>query len=255
MALRGCALTVSDVAEGLGLPKSSTSRLLKQMQGSALLERDRTTLAYAPALLMLELGRLVQQSTPILQRMEQELQALVQATGHTGYISVLDASRQSIVVLRVFHGTHALRVVTEPGRRSDPTQSSTGRALLARLSDADVEAQFGTASAPARRGAAQASKQLKQRLQEVRAKGWASALNESLPGVGAVSCAVSDPASGNTWAFCLSFPAALAEQPGFIDRLADPLVQRARALGLAAGDPHWQQVPVSPVRIGRGRST
>ncbi|MDN8613157.1 IclR family transcriptional regulator [Variovorax ginsengisoli] len=240
MAGKGRPLTVSEVADGLALPKSSTSRLLKQMLECDLLERDRVTLSYGPALLMLELGRLVQASTPILQRMEQELEALVQATGHTGYISVLDETKHSVVVLRVFHGRHALRVVTDPGQRGIASRTSTGHALLARLDDSVIDAAFGGEPAADDGPGAPSLAQLKRRLQRVRRRGWASALNESLPDVGSVSCAVGSPASGETWAFCLSFPAALAEQQGFLEGLAEPLVQSARALGQAAGDPAWQ---------------
>lgn len=211
-----------------------------QMLECDLLERDRVTLSYGPALLMLALGRLVQASTPILQRMEQELEALVQATGHTGYISVLDDTKHSVVVLRVFHGKHALRVVTDPGQRGIAARTSTGHALLARLDDAAIEQAFGEAPAAGDGPAAPSLAQLKQRLQRVRQQGWASALNESLPDVGSVSCAVGSPASGETWAFCLSFPAALADQEGFLEALAQPLVQSARMLGQAAGDPSWQ---------------
>lgn len=234
MVRAGRRLTVNEVAEGLNLPKSSISRLLKQMLECRLLDRDRLTLAYGPALLMMELGRLVQASTPILERMELELAALVRGTGHTGYISVLDATRRSVVVVRVFHGSHALRVVTQPGHRSGAAETSTGRALLARLSDEVIEESFSSPEDADRLGL------LRQRLPEVRQKGWASALNESLPGVGSVSCAVGDPASGATWAFCLSFPASLTQSKDFVDGLVQPLVQSARALGQAAGDPVWE---------------
>lgn len=239
MTRSGRSLTVSDVAEGLSLPKSSVSRLLKQMLGCGLLERDAATLAYGPSLLMLELGRLVQASSPVPHRMENALQELVAATGHTGYISVLDSTRQNVVVLRVFHGKHALRVVTEPGERGIATATSTGRALLARLDDAHIDALVDKVSGKDR---AAALAGLKTRLRQVRAQGWAVAIDESLPGVGSVSCAVGDPSSGETWAFCLSFPAVLAEQAGFVERLVAPLVERARALGLATGDVAWQSV-------------
>lgn len=132
------------------------------------------------ALLILEAGRLVQAATPILQRMEQALQALVKDSGHTGYISVLDTTRQSVVVLRVFHGAHALRVVTKPGQRASAAATSTGRALLARFNDAEIDRIFGGSLASSRTGAPQNPAQLKRRLREVRRQGWASALDEWL---------------------------------------------------------------------------
>jgi DNA-binding IclR family transcriptional regulator len=64
------------------------------------------------------------------------------------------------------------------------------------------------------------------------------AQDEALPGVGSISCSVADPGSGETLAFCLSFPAPL-DEPGFIDALAQRLVGHARSIGRAAGDAFW----------------
>lgn len=232
--------TVSDTSLHFGWPKSSTSRLLKQMLNCGLLERDVATLAYRPALLMLELGRQVQTSTPVLQRMAEELEALVRSTGHTGYISVLDESRRHVVVLRVFHGTHALRVVTEPGRRLPAASTSTGRALLARLDDTQIAQSFPAGLETDAATGPQDLAQLGACLQKIRSQGWAVAFNEALPGVGSISCAIGNPASGQTWAFCLSFPVPLDGCPDFVDGLVQALVERARRLGQAAGDPGWK---------------
>jgi len=233
-------LTVTDVVDSLGLPKSSASRLLKQMLECGLLERDAQSLAYRPALVILELSHQVRGATPMLARMEQALEALVQETGHTGYISVLDDAGTDVIVLRVHHGTHPLRVVTWPGHRSSAAATSTGRALLARLDDASLAARFpeilpaGSLSAP------QTRMELLERLARVRRQGWSLALDEALPGVGSLSCSVSDPASNETLAFCLSFPATLG-QPAFLDTLTEQLVSHARSIGRAAGDPFWLQ--------------
>jgi hypothetical protein len=63
-------------------------------------------------------------------------------------------------------------------------------------------------------------------------------VDESLAGVGSVSATVQNPESGETLAFCLSFPASLSH-PGFAEALAESLVGHARAIGRAAGDAFW----------------
>jgi DNA-binding IclR family transcriptional regulator len=241
LADREGGLTVTDVVDSLGLPKSSSSRLLKQMMECGLLERDLRSLAYRPSLLMLEVAHKVHAHTPLLTRMEQALQALVDETGHTGYISVLDEGARHVVVVRALHGSHSLRVVTRPGHRLPAYATSTGRALLARLDDATVAARFHepleaphllTPNAPRNVAALTAL------LHEVRERGWAYALDETLAGVGSVSATVHDPDSDETLAFCLSFPASLS-QPGLADALAQRLVGHARSIGRAAGDSFW----------------
>lgn len=232
------ALTVTDVCAGLGLPKSSSSRLLKQMMECGLLERDPNTLAYSPSLLMLEVGHQVRVSTPLLGRMETALRELAQETGHTGYISVLDESGRNVVVLRVLQGSHALRVVTWPGHRLPAFATSTGRALLARLDDEQIRARFPDKLECASEHAPKTVTELIARLHGVRSQGWATALSESLPGVGSLSCSISDPAIGETLAFCLSFPEPLAG-PGALEALAARLTGHARTIGRAAADPFW----------------
>jgi DNA-binding IclR family transcriptional regulator len=235
-----CDLTVTDIVTGLNLPKSSASRLLKQMMECGLLERDAQTLAYRPALLLLEVSHQVRAATPLLRRMEQELEALVHESGHTGYISVLDETGTSVVVLRVHHGTHPLRVVTWPGHRSPAISTSTGRALLARLDDATVDARFAALVAKAAPRSPRDLASLQAGLARVRQEGWSLALNEALPGVGSLSCAVADPISGETLAFCLSFPSDPG-QSGDIESLAQRLTGHARSIGRAIGDPFWNQ--------------
>jgi DNA-binding IclR family transcriptional regulator len=234
------ALTVTDVAAGLSLPKSSSSRLLKQMMECGMLERDPNTLAYSPSLLILELGHQVRVSTPLLGRMEQALRELAQETGHTGYISVLDDTGKHVIVLRVLQGSHALRVVTWPGHRLPAFATSTGRALLARLDDDQIRARFSGPLECASEHAPKTVAELIDRLHQIRNQGWAMALDESLPGVGSLSCSISDPAIGETLAFCLSFPVPLA-QPGVIETLAQRLTGHARLIGRAGADPFWNQ--------------
>ncbi len=222
------------------------------MRESGLLERDPATLKYRPALLLLEVAHQARGSTPLIRRMEQALESLVADTGYTGYISVLDGNRRDAVVVRAFHGSHLLRVVTQPGCRLPAYASSTGRALLARLDDAAARQAHPAAADP--RGAVlphapRTAAALSAQLEDVRARGWAWALDESVTGVGSVSASVGDPQSGETLAFCLSFPASL-NRPGFVDALAHRLIGHAAAVGRAAGDPFWQSMAPASVVHG-----
>lgn len=235
-------LTVTDLVNELAWPKSSASRLLKQMMGCGLLERDAQTLAYRPSLLILEVSHRVRASTPLLKRMEQALESLVHATGHTGYISVMDETGTDVIVLRVHHGTHPLRVVTWPGHRSPAITTSTGRALLARLDKKVIDDRFAAQFSTVSLNSPQSLADLQLRLQQIQHQGWALAQDEALQGVGSLSCSVSDPNSGETLAFCLSFPASLG-QPEFIDSLVERLVGHAHSIGRTTGDSFWNQRP------------
>lgn len=229
-------VTVTDLVEHLAMPKSSASRLLKQMAEEGFLERDAITRAYGPALMVLELSRLVRSTTQLFPLLQQALQGLCSKSGYTGYISVLDGL--DVLVLFVQSGSHPLRLMTYPGHRSPAWATSTGRALLALDGDDAVRQRFAAelprifANAPAN------VQELLARLDQVRRQRYASALNEALPGVGSVSCTVTDPATRERLAFCLSFPSADADTTS-TQALAQELMTEASCIGRLVCDPFW----------------
>lgn len=229
-------VTMSDVVEHLGLPKSTASRMLKQLGEYGFLDRDPQTLAYHPGLLLLEVAHLVHRNSSLSDHVEAALRELCQVTGHTGYLSVLDG--RDVLVLRVVPGAHALRVMTHPGSRSPAWATSTGRALLARLDDAQLARDFSSGLESAFAASPASLEALMERLQQVRRQGWAVAIDEAVPGVGSVSCAVRDPQSGESMAFCLTFPSAMASEAE-INRLAGLLQAQASQIGRKVGDNHW----------------
>ena len=77
---------------------------------------------------------------------DEQLARIVKATGHTGYVAMLDGG--DVLGLRMRPGSKPLRVVTSPGDRLPAFCSSTGRALLARLDDATVRALYSVGLQP-----------------------------------------------------------------------------------------------------------
>lgn len=229
-------VTVTDLVDHLAMPKSSASRLLKQMSEEGFLERDAQSRAYGPALMILELSRLVRSTTQLFPQLQAALQGLCVRSGHTGYISVLDGV--DVLVLFVQSGSHPLRLMTYAGHRSPAWATSTGRALLALDSDDAVRARFAAGLPAVADNAPADIEALLARLTVIRTQRYAHALNEALPGVGSVSCTVSDPHTRERLAFCLSFPSADADAAR-IDALALDLMTEATGIGRLVGDPLW----------------
>ncbi|WP_410014695.1 IclR family transcriptional regulator [Sodalis sp. C49] len=228
-------VTVTDLVEHLQFPKSTASRVLKQLAEAGFLDRDASSLAYQPGLMLLEVTHLVRRNSSLTDLIEQALRELCGLTGHTGYLSVLDGN--DVLVLRVIPGVHALRVIRNAGSRSPAWGTSTGRALLARLPDTQLNAQFRAVLSPAN-DLPMHFTQLMDRLAVVRRCHWASAVNEAVAGAASVSCAVGDPHSGETVAFCLTFPASMADDTE-IQRLSRLLCAAAMQIGKKVGDPYW----------------
>ncbi|GAB3629122.1 Transcriptional regulator KdgR [Pandoraea terrae] len=241
MAARQSEVTMSDLVERLNMPKSTASRVLKQMAEEGLLTRNPTTLAYRPSLLLLELSHLVRSSTPLIEMCAQALDALGQEYGHTGYVSVLEGN--DVVVLRVRPGSQALRAMTNPGHRSPSWATSTGRSLLARESEAEIRGRFPEGlphltlnGAPI--GGPATLDALITELDATRQRRYAVAENEALSGVCSVGCAVADPDSGESLSFCMTFPSATLPRAE-IDAIARSVASHAELIGRSVGDAFW----------------
>ncbi|WP_208511129.1 helix-turn-helix domain-containing protein, partial [Variovorax paradoxus] len=125
-------ITVTDVVNELGLPKSSASRTLSMMAGYGFLDRDAATRAYRPGGVIMEASYHFRASRNAASLVEEALAALVDQTRFTGYINVLDGADTLVIQMRA--GAGALQIYTPPGSRAPAYSSAMGRALLARLS-------------------------------------------------------------------------------------------------------------------------
>jgi DNA-binding IclR family transcriptional regulator len=85
-------LSVTEVAQQLGLPKSSTSRLLKAMAEAGLLASADGTTGYAVGNLIFETSRRHRVNSTLSLAADDALTRIVKATGHTGYVAMLDGT-------------------------------------------------------------------------------------------------------------------------------------------------------------------
>jgi DNA-binding IclR family transcriptional regulator len=226
----------ADVIRLTGKPKSSTSRLLRQLKECGLLEQDAATRRYRPGLLVFELGRLHRTDNDFVAATEARLRAVCAATGHTGYVAVLDGAEQ--VVLRVVPGSNPLQVVTPPGVRAPAYATSNGRAMLARLDDVEIRARLPKPLPIISPSAPRNATELLARLGEIRRTGYSEASNETLPGVGSLGFALSRRDSGETIGVALSYPSHTTPA---IERakLWQALRAMADELGRRYDDPVW----------------
>jgi DNA-binding IclR family transcriptional regulator len=219
----------ADVIRLTGKPKSSTSRLLRQLKECGLLEQDALTRRYRPGLLLFELGRLHRTQNDFVAVAEARLRAVCARTGHTGYIAVLDCAEQ--VVLRLVPGSNPLQVVTPPGVRAPAFATSNGRAMLARLSDAEILGRLPKPLPAISPSAPQNLAGLMARIAEIRRTGYSESSNESLPGVGSMGFALTRGDTNETIGVALSYPSHMT-----------PTKERAQL---------WQALRAMAVELGR----
>lgn len=229
-------LSVTEVSQLLALPKSSTSRLLKAMAETGLLAVTERGAGYSVGNLIFETSRRHRAHSTLSVIADEALARIVKATGHTGYVAMLD--RTEVLGLRMRPGSKPLRVVTSPGDRLPAFCSSTGRAMLARLDDAAVRALYPALLQPPSPNAPQTIDDLLAALATVREKGWSQATDESLPGVEAIAVCVEDRESGERVAICISYSAAMISA-NEKSRIVTLMMRAGCEVGMKFDDEYW----------------
>ena len=129
--------SMSDVAQALGYPVSSTTVLLKTLIGLGYLSFDRHTRHYFPTPKVALLGDWILQvlfgSGQILDAMR-DVHA---ATGET--TSINTANDIHIQYLQIIQSVHPLRFHVDEGTLRPLTQSAVGWLLMSRMSDDEID--------------------------------------------------------------------------------------------------------------------
>lgn len=229
-------VTVTDVVNELGWPKSSASRTLSMMASYGFLDRDAATRAYRPGGVVMEASYHFRSSRNAASLVEEALETLVRDTGYTGYVNVLDGTDTLVIQMRT--GAGALQVYTPPGSRAPAYASAMGRALLAQLADIDVMKLVGAKPEVHRGQSPRTRKDLLARLAEIRATGWSLSRGEYVANVAGISSAVLDPATRQAYAFGLALPADMLSD-GLVRRFSAIVRDAASSVGKRIGDPYW----------------
>ncbi|MGC5628478.1 IclR family transcriptional regulator [Georgenia sp. Z1344] len=185
IAAAGGEMTLSDLSATVELPLPTIHRLLRTMVTLGHV-RQMPSRSYALGPRLVPLGEAANRqlgvaSRPILQRLADQL-------GESANMATLDGPM--IVYIGQVQSTRSMRMFTEVGRRALAHATGVGKAILATMSDADVERLVGRDIAqPTPRSAATLG-QLVERLEVVRAHGYSIDDEEQELGVRCYAMAV-----------------------------------------------------------------
>jgi IclR family acetate operon transcriptional repressor len=175
---------LSSLASTLGLPKSTTHRLLNDLKRQGYVRQLPDSYRYA---LGYQLARIANAVTPhsILKAAARSaLEELAATTGETAFLVISD--NQSAVCLDLVEPRSPIRYSISVGTASPLHRGSSGRVLLA----------FGVSAA---RDAALSQLEpgerttMEEDLEVVRARGWAYTVGELTPGTGAIAVPIFAP--------------------------------------------------------------
>lgn len=196
-------LSLGQIAERVGLPRSTVQRIVAALIDERLLMATRAAgVRLGPELHAL--AEAARYNTVDLCR--PHLNALMQQTGETVDLSALRSGQ--MVFLDQVQGSHRLRAVSSVGEHFPLTSTANGRAALALMPEPEV-----LALAQAEWGAGPGNPALLQaRLALVRKLGFAEDNDDHTEGISAIGIAFQDPA-GEIFAISVPIPTSrFAEQ-------------------------------------------
>ena len=226
-------LGVTELAERLGLHKSTVHRFMVNLDAAGLVERNPRTGRYRLGLRIFELGGLVMQQMNLWDEALPFLEGLVHDSGETGHLAVLDGG-EAIYIERV-EARRALRVPSAIGRGYPAHATNLGKVLLADLPRERVE------EIVAERGLAAYTPHtitdlegLEAELERIRVLGYAIDNEEYDEGLRCIGAPVRDHSGHVVAALGIGGPVTRIT-PDRVDELAELVMTAARGLSRRLG--------------------
>jgi DNA-binding IclR family transcriptional regulator len=180
-------LGLGDLAGRVGLNKTTAFRLLTALQSEGMIARSGDG-SYRLGPELLALGRRVQGAGDLRLASRGELQALALATRETATLEILVAGE--VVIVDEAMGGHVVGSVPSFGTRWPAHATSTGKAILAELSEDERWAALAGSLARLTPRTITTRPALERELARVRDRGYAVSTEELEPGFVAVGAAL-----------------------------------------------------------------
>lgn len=180
------SIGVNELARRTAIPKATVSRLVKELEGTGLLERSGGKVGLG--LRLFELGERASRRRSVREVALPFMADLREASGQTIHLAVLDNT--DVVYVEILRGRDAPRFPSAVGRRLPAHATGVGKALLAGTSGDVVELMIAAGLTRVGPRTIMAPGQLRRQLKWIAASGLAYEHEESAPGVACVASAI-----------------------------------------------------------------
>jgi DNA-binding IclR family transcriptional regulator len=202
----GPDLSLGEISEKVELHKSTAHRLIMVLERHKLIERNSVNGRYRLGLKLFELGTRAVSQLDLRERARPFLERLVLETSETVHLCILDDSE--VVYLDKVEPARSVRMATSVGRRNPAHCTAVGKAIMAYLSDVQVEEIVRKQGMKAMTVHTITSLiELKKELIAVRERGYAIDNEEIEEGVRCVGCVVRNFSGEPLAAISVSAPA------------------------------------------------
>ncbi|MDQ6601445.1 MAG: IclR family transcriptional regulator [Chloroflexota bacterium] len=183
-------LSLTELSRTLGMHRTTLLRVLTTLQSRGYVSRDRVTDRFRLGMRVLSLASTVLRGLDLRQVARPTLERLCAETQELVLLTVLDYG--AVVTVECLEGNQTIALRTELGARRPAYCTASGKALLAHMTDAEVDEILVTGMPPVTPRTITSADLMRHHLAEVRARGFAWDDEERLEGVRCVASAVFD---------------------------------------------------------------
>jgi DNA-binding IclR family transcriptional regulator len=186
------ALRVAEAADLLGVARSTAHRLLTALRRRGFVTQDRPNGAYRPGSALYEIGLAAVSRIDIRRVSRPILEQLRDETQETVSLAVLEGT--SVRFIDCVESPRSVRVGNRTGVVRPAHASAVGKAILAGLSDEELDRRYPNGHLPevSTSAAIREMARLRAELADIREQGYALNWEESAEGVCAVAAALRD---------------------------------------------------------------
>jgi len=221
------ALSLQEIYRKVGLPKSTTFRLVATLMNAGYL-LQRADQRYTLSFKLLLLGSIVRETQDVREITRPVMEELARSTGET--ITLSTRSGYERICLDVVQSSAELRSIVLPGDRLPLLYGATGKMFLSQLDDKAVE-QVRTSQQAAKRRVTR--KALADQLARVRANGYALTQEERLQGVMAIAVPIRDVT--REVCYCMSVTGPFSRFEGREQALIDQMLRGSKRASTLLG--------------------
>jgi len=221
------------LAQHLGLPPSTTHRLLKLCSAQGFITSEGKGV-YRPGLALYRLAGGLSHGFPIRQIAQPLLERFTREFGETALLTLIDRPALQMFFAAKSEPSVTMRYVVEINRLKPLSWGATGRSLLAYLSEAEIEAVIARAELSPASGAKFDPEELRAELCKIRKNGFATSRSQVAPDGVAVAVPFFDAAEKVFGNLAVTVPNyRFSEESGrlYRERLTQLAEEAARALG------------------------
>lgn len=130
--------SLADISAAVGVHKSTTHRIIMNLEGRRIIDRDPATGRYHLGLRLFELGSAAIAQFNIRDRARPYLERVVNETEETVHLCVMDAGE--VLYVDKVEPSRSVRMTSRIGLRNPAHCTAVGKVMMAWLSDAEMEA-------------------------------------------------------------------------------------------------------------------